>query len=192
MADNAARQAREMFKFALSRIREGDAGTVSVYDKASGDMIELSPEDVITLNVQVTVKPDTGTDDLINTKHLSELRQLGYITGLEFHEGRGKPNPEEFVRGEVLERFWMLQEPTLHQLVLANLGDTGAIAQLIAANQETGDARSAVQGIMQQISERNGKQATGIGSGGGGMPRAEGVRSPAAQQTTQPELSGGY
>lgn len=192
MADNAARQAREIFKFALQRVRDDIGEAVYVYDRESGDMISLAPEDVITLNVQVEVTPDTGTDALIEEKQAAELKQTGLITELEFHERRGKENPEEFVRANVLERFWMLQETTLQTQVLANLGDSGAIAQLVAANQATGDARDAVGGIMEQIRASNGKSPTGMGSGSGQMPRQEGVRSPNAQQTTQPQLSGGY
>ena len=73
--------------------------------------------------------------------------------------------------------------------IMALLGETQALARLIAENQQSGDAKNAVSGIMGDIRASQGSQngnSGGMGSGSPLMPRQEGVRSPALQETTQP------
>ncbi len=184
LAKNRALQMRSIYQFRLARLKElGE--TVYVYDETAGDQIGLSGAEVVSLNLHVKYAPDTGQDNLIEEKQAAELAGVGLISELEFHERRGKENPEEYLRANVLERMWKMKEPALQAMVLANLGDTDAIGRLIAENQQSGDARNAVQGIMADVAAlQQGK--TGMGSGSGGMPRAMGVRSPAIQETTQP------
>ena len=109
--------------------------------------------------------------------------QGGLITEIEAHERRGKENPEEYVMANLVEDLWAAQKNTLITQILANLGNEEAIAQLIAANQQTGDARNAVPEIMRSLRGAEG----GMGKGSPGMPREQGVRSPAIAQTTQPQ-----
>ena len=185
MSVNMANQAREMYTFALKRVQ--DVGEpIPVYDLSAGEMVELGPEDIVTMRLQVKVAPDTGQDNLIEEKQAAELLQQGLITEEEFHERRGKENPEEFVLANMRQRLRMILEPQMQQQILAALGNSNAIAQLIAANQQTGDAKNAVPDIMSQISEQQGPDASGMGSGSGMMPRQEGVRSPAIASNTQP------
>jgi hypothetical protein len=188
MADNAARQYREMWKFMLQRVI--DLGeSVYVYARDSGDMIPLAPEDIPSLNVQAKVEPDTGQDALLVEKAALEMWQLGAISEQELHERRGREDPEAYTKASALDRLRRSFEPELFATIKAAFGQSSAIMQLIAANQETGDAKNAIPQIMQQL---NGLQegqvsgATGMGSGAGGQPRGEGVRSPALQTTTQP------
>lgn len=186
LAKNRALQMRAIYQFRLARLKElGEP--VYVFDETSGDQMGLSGADVVTLNLHVKYSPDTGQDHLIEEKQAAELTQLGLITPLEFHERRGKENPEVFVRDTVLWQTLMQMLPTLQQQVLASLGDANAIAMLIAANQQTGDAKSAVPAIMQQAEER-----LGSGSGRGAMPRAMGSGSPAVQTTTAPQEAGEF
>jgi hypothetical protein len=147
-------------------------------------MIPLAPEDIVTYNVQAKVAPDTGQDMLIEEKQAAEMLSMGLITEIEFHERRGKENPEQYAEANVNQRAWMTNEQKIQTMVLANLGDVNAIGQLIAANQETGDASSAIPSIMQQIQQ--GKAPSSIGTGSPGMPRGDSVRDPAIDVNTQP------
>ena len=200
LSENRAMQARRMYRYWLKRIigeeGEGIGETVYVFNPRVGKNIELAPMDIPTLQIQVKVAPDTGQDALLEEKAALELLMAGKITEQEFHERRGKENPEEYVKANLLERFFMAQEMTLQQQILANLGDAQAIARLIQANQETGDANNAVEGIMQDVEGmQNGQlpgETGGMGEGSPGMPRTEGVRSPALQQTTAPQFPGGF
>lgn len=188
LAQNRASQAREMYRYWLSAIKESGE-QVYVYSQTAGEMIDLAPEDIVTLNIQVKVEPDTGNDRLIETKAYLELLLSGVIGDLEFYEeGMGKENPEEWARSAALFRLFKVIEPQLQQQVLANLGNTQAIAQMIAASQAGGSAKDAIPGIMGQV----GQQQNGQGQGSGGQPRAMGVRSPAAQETTQPAQAAGF
>jgi hypothetical protein len=185
MADNTARQYREMWKFMLQRVQElGES--VYVYARDSGEMIGLAPEDIPTLNVQSKVEPDTGQDALLVEKAAREAYLTGAITELEYHELRGKENPDEYVSASALDRLRRSFEPELFEATKAAFGQTGAIMRLIAAQQETGDAKSAVESIMNDFTGLQRGQVSGMGSGSGGQPRSEGVRSPFAQETTQP------
>lgn len=193
LSENDAMQAREMYRFWLARIKgtkgESLAETAYVYSAQSGEMIDLSPDDIPTMNIQVTVAPDTGQDALIEEKQALELLMVGKITEQEFHERRGKENPEEYVKANLLERFFMAQEMTLQQQILANLGDAQAIARMIEANQQTGDANTAVDGIMADAQNMQSGQLPGAGNGLGmgspGMPRGAPVREPTIATNTQ-------
>jgi len=179
IAKNRALQMRAIYQFRLARLKElGEPVPVFADDQ----QISLSGAEVVTMNLHVKYAPDTGQDNLIEEKQAAELTQLGLITPLEFHERRGKENPEEFVKDTIRWMVLQSQLPELITMVKASLGDTQAIAQLIAANQETGSAKDAIPGIMQQAQDRQ----TGIGKGSPGMERAMGVRSPAIAANTQP------
>ena len=190
MSDNQARQEQQMARFLLERVKgevgEGIGERVYVYDRNSGTKLDLAPEEIVTMDVQMKVQPDTGTDLLIEEKQAAELVQLGLITEEEFHERRGKENPEEYVKANARERMRRLQEGTIQQIVLATLGDAQAVAQQYAASQETGDANSQNMDIMEQIRAMRAGEPTGMGQGAEMMPRNEAVRSPAVQTTTQP------
>ena len=122
-------------------------------------------------------------------KHLMEMWQLGAITELEFHEGRGKENPEEYVVANQVERLRKTLDPIILQQVVAALGMTDAINAMIQANAETGDARSAIPGLMGQA---QGMQEGAMGQGAGGQPRTPGVRMPTEDVNTQRVQAGGY
>ena len=192
---NQSNQYRPLFQFMFARIKgseDGDIGeTVYVYSADKGEMVDLSPEEIVTMNIQVKVAPDTGQDNLIEEKQAAEMRNLGYLTAIGYYERIGKENPEEWVRAETVERYWIQREPALFANVDANLGDVQAINALIAANQETGDARNAVPDIMEQIRAGQTGEDGGMGSGRPGMPSAMGVGDPAVAQTTQPSFAGG-
>lgn len=192
---NQSNQYRSLFQFMFARIKgseDGDIGeTVYVYSADKGEMVDLSPDEIITMNIQVKVAPDTGQDNLIEEKQAAEMRNLGYLTAIGYYERIGKENPEEWVRAETVERYWIQREPALFANVDANLGDAQAINALIAANQETGDARTAIPGIMEQIRAGQTAEDGGMGSGRPGMPSAMGVGDPAIAQTTQPGFEGG-
>lgn len=197
LAKNRAHQAREMHKFRLERLRVlGE--TVYVYDagdkKRPAQEIGLSGDQVISLNVIEKYEPDTGIDNLLEEKQAAELTQLGLIPEVEFHERRGKENPEEYVLSNTAERLRKATlEPIVLQQVVAALGLLDAINKMIQEQAQSGDARNAVPGLMDQAQQmQNGQIPTGMGSGAGGMPRTEGVRSPALQETTQPGAALGY
>lgn len=175
--------ARELYRFALKRIAEDIQQTVYAIDPQEGDAFPLDPAQIVTMNCQVKVQPDTGQDALIEEKQAAEMVQMALITPLEFHERRGKENPEEYVRAQLMWEMFTALKPQLLQQVLANLGNTDAIAKMVQANQQTGSARDAVPGIMQDVQNQ---QQGGVGEGSPGLPRAMGVRSPAVQTTTQP------
>lgn len=186
MADNSARQARQMYQFLYARVKEfGEP--VYVYSKESGETMGLSGDQIPTMNIQVKVSPDTGQDNLVNEKHNAEMWQLGLIPELVVHERSGIENPEEMVRANVLERLWRVMEPQMQTQILADLGNVDAIAQLIEANQETGDARTGLPKIMEQVRAAQ-EGNSGMGEGSPGQPRAMGVRSPAIATNTQPEF----
>lgn len=183
MVQSQVRAWRRMYQFWLRRIKETIAQPVYVYDAESDDVIELDPEQIPTYNVQVRQTPEAGTDLLIEEKQAADLTLSGLITPLEFHERRGKENPEDYERAAMLWRFYKTYEPTMFNLILANLGAVDAQQRLIAQFQQSGNANDAVAGIMQDYEQaQNGV----LGSGSAGMPRDQGVRSPAIQQTTQP------
>lgn len=192
LAKNRALQAREMYKFRLERLMEfGEM--VYVYDEGTSKRmpreIGLAPEMVVSRNVHVKYEPDTGIDNLLEEKQAAELTQLGLIPEVEFHERRGKENPEQFMFANTVERLRKTLEPVVLQQVVAALGLTDAINRMIEENAQSGDARNAVPGIMGEAEGmQQGQLPTGMGQGSPGMPRTEGVRSPALQQTTQPSL----
>lgn len=191
LSENAARQWREIFKFALARLRSDIGETVYVFNR-DGVEFDLSPEDVITLNVQVRVDPDTGSDKLIEEKQAAELTLQGLITEIEFHERRGKENPEAFAIANAAQRLYRTIEPQVQTQFLAALGDTQAITQMILASQEQGDAKAAIPGILEQMAAAQNGETGVMGSGSGGMPREMGVRSPNVQPTTQPSVPGSF
>jgi hypothetical protein len=182
MSRNRALQYQDLYRFRLAQLREfGEA--VPVFDEKAGDYLELSGDDVPTLFVTVKYAPDTGTDMLIEEKQAFELFQGTGITELEFHERRGKENPEEYVIANMAEQARKLLLPELMQQVVAALNPESMIAKMLQAKEQTGSARGAAPGI---IDEATARQGGGMGSGSPDMPRAEGVRSPALQGTTQP------
>lgn len=185
MAQNRANMYRDIYRFRLERLKDYGE-TVYVYDSTTGDMIGLAADQVVTTNVHVKYEPDTGNDKLIEEKQAADLTAAGLITDLEFHERRGKENPEEFVLASIKQKVRMTMLPNLITQILANLGDTQAIAQLIQANQQTGDARSAVSPVLDQMQQMQ----SGLGQGSAGMPRGEGVRSPALAANTAPQMNG--
>lgn len=189
LAKNRALQAREMYKFRLKNLRKfGER--VYVYDtEGAGQEIGLSGAEVISLNVDVKYAPDTGVDNLIEEKQAAELTQLGLIPEVEFHERRGKENPGEFVLANAAERMRKTLEPVVMQQIITALGMMDAVNRMIQENAQSGDARNAVPGMVQEAAGmQQGEVPTGMGSGAAGMPRTEGVRSPALQQTTQPSM----
>lgn len=201
---NQSNQYRSLFQFMFARIKGSEDGDIgeTVYVYADDDIrkkygytseesqVGLSPDEIVTMNIQVKVAPDTGQDNLIEEKQAAEMRNLGYLTAIGYYERIGKENPEEWVRAETVERYWIQREPALFANVDAALGDAQAINALIAANQETGDARTAIPRIMEQIRAGQTAEDGGMGSGSPGMARAQGVRSPAIAQTTQPNSNG--
>lgn len=187
MNKNQSNQARAMYKFALQIIKEHlfeNPETVYVYSEASGDMIPLSPEDIVTYNVQAKVAPDTGQDMLIEEKQAAEMFSMGLISELEYHERRGKENPEEYVAANVIQRAWMTMEQEVIAMAKAELGNLNVIGQMIAASQETGDAATAIPSILDQIQAA--KNPSSIGTGSPDMPRGDSVRNPAIDVNTQP------
>lgn len=205
LVENQSWAARELYRFWLTRIKQDVKQTVYATDPKLGETQSLAPEQVVSTNIQAKVLPDTGSDALIEEKQAAEMTQLHLITPLEFHERRGKENPEEYVRAQVMWDVFEQLKPSLAQQVLANLGNSDAIARMVAANQQSGSARDAVSSIMGDIRGQAQPQTgpsgpqpggappptNGIGSGSPGMPRQQGVLSPAVQQTTQPMLANG-
>lgn len=185
MVDHQSNMWRRMYQFMLKRLKELGQ-PVYVYDRASDATLELVPQDIVTLNVQVRQTPEAGTDLLIEEKQALESWQVGAITEEEYHTRRGKENPEEFVRATALDRLRRSFEPELFEQIKAAFGQLGAIQRLIAAQMETGDAKNAVEGLMNDLTGLQNGETTGMGSGSPGMPRDMGVRSPELQTTTQP------
>lgn len=203
LAQNQSIQAREMYRFWLRRIRDDIKETVYAFSEKDGETRPLNPKtDLISLNVQVEVKPDVGQDQLVIEKHGEELNNLGLITDLEFHAAyRNKENPEQYVLASSLDRLRKRLEVTVDEYLLAMLGQSDAAATLVQAQQQTGDAHNGIAQVMQnfhrlvqgQLPPGVGpppQEAVGAGNmGSPGQPRAMGVRSPAVPQTTQPALA---
>ena len=185
LVKNAARQARELYKFWLQRFLElGE--TISVYSPVEERTLVLSPAQIVSVNVHVKNEADKGMDNLLEEKQAFEMYMApgSPITEYELHERRGKENPDQYVRASQRDRMRRMMEPIIAQQILTGMGQGQMLAQLIAANEQTGSARNAVEPLMQQA---EGSQApTGMGSGSAMMPRTEGVRSPALPGTTQP------
>jgi len=78
--------------------------------------------------------------------------------------------------------------PIMQQQIISDLGMLDAVKKMIAENKQSGSARNAVPGLMNQVRQMN---PAGMGQGAEGQPRTEGVRSPTVQMTTQPQLTGG-
>lgn len=188
--ENQARQYREMTKYIFERIigktGEGIGETVYVFNDETSDQVGLAPDDIVTLNAQVKADAEDGQDALIEEKMALEAYQLGAITELEYHMRRGKENPEEFVKATALDRLRRSFEPELFMGIKALFGQSSALAALVAQNRQNGQAEDAIPGILNTISGLQNPEGTGMGEGSPNMPRAEGVRSPEAQQTTQP------
>lgn len=182
MAQQAARQASAIYRFALERIR--DMGErVYVLDNGTDQYLSLSGEEIVSLNVQAKVTPDQGQFQLLIEKHAAELKQLGLITLQEMYAMWGKENPEEYVLELKAERLAEGLEPVINQQIISDLGMLDAVKAMIQANAQQGSARGAVPGLMGQVGEMN---QTGTGQGAAGQPRDNGVRSPVVSETTQP------
>lgn len=186
MADEAARQAQAMYRFALERIREMEE-TIYVFDAATNSYLSLNAEAIPSINVQVRVTPDQGQMQFLMEKHYVDLWQAGAITESEMHAMRGKENPEEYVLANAAERLRKQLEPVIMQQVIADLGMLDAVNAMIQANGETGSARNAVPGLMQRVEELN----SGMGRGSPGQPRQPGVRMPALDVNTQQAQANG-
>ena len=161
---------------------------VYVYSDESDSYLSLSADDIVSVNVQAKVTPDQGQFQLLIEKHAAELKQLGLITLQEMYEMWGKENPEQYVLELKAEKLADMLDPVVNQQIISDLGMLDAVKAMMQANAQQGSARSAVPGLMQQTGAINN---TGAGKGSGGQPRTEGVRSPAVQETTQPQLAGG-
>lgn len=192
MAEQTSRQARAIYRFALERVREMGE-TVFAFNSKTDTYASLNADEIVSVNVQAKATPDQGQFALLLEKHAMELWLAGAITELEFHEMRGKENPEEYVVANQVERLRKTLDPVILQQVTANLGMLDAINAMIQANAQTGDARSAVPGLMQQAEGmQNGQVPTGMGQGAGGQPRNPGVRMPTEDINTQRAQAGGY
>ena len=190
-AKGIAIQNRQMMQFWVQSVRDYFQETIYARDPEAGDLVALDPDDCVTMAIDVEVKPDMGSDQMIVEKHYLEMAQLGKIDELEFHTRRGVDNPEEYVMRTANDRMRLSMEPYFQQQLMANLGMLGAIQRLAQANQASGKAADAIPGIMADYTAmQQGKQPTGMGVGSPNAPRAMGVRSPAAQETTQPEMAG--
>ena len=188
MAEEAAKQASAMYRFALERVQEMGGERVYVYSDKADAYVSLSSDDIVSVNVQAKVTPDQGQFQLLIEKHAAELKQLGLITLQEMYEMWGKENPEQYVLELKAERLADMLDPVVNQQIISDLGMLDAVKAMMQANAQGGSARDAVPGLMQQTGAINN---TGAGNGSGGMPRGEGVRSPAGSETTQPQLAGG-
>lgn len=182
--ENQARQYREMTKFIFQRIMDDIGETVYVFDQPTSDRIPLGPQDIVTLNMQVKCDADVGQDLLIEEKQALESYLNGAITEQEYHERRGKSNPEEYVRATALDRLRRSFEPELFDGIKALFGQSSALARLVAANRQSGQAEDAIPDILNTISGLQNPSGNGMGEGSGMMPRQEGVRSPSLQETT--------
>lgn len=186
--ENQARQYREMAKFMFERILgtkgQGIGETVYVFDQPTSNQIPLGPQDIVTLNIQVKCDADMGQDLLIEEKQALEAYLQGAITEEEYHQRRGKSNPEEYVRATALDRLRRSFEPELFAGIKALFGQSSALAQLIAANRQTGDAATAIPEILNTITGLQEPTGNGMGMGSPNMPRQEAVRSPGLQETT--------
>ena len=186
MAKQAARQARAMFRFALERIRDMQE-TVYVLERETDSYLSLNASEIVSVNVDAKALPDQGQQQLLIEKHAAEMKQLGLITLEQMYEMWGKENPEEWANavraGQLLDSMW----PIIMQQMLTDLGMMQAIQQMSQAQEQTGDARNAVPGLMQQAQQMN-----GMGQGAEGQPRSPGVRMPTEDVNTQRMMAGGY
>ena len=191
LAQQKSRQASAMYRFALERIKEMKE-RVFVFDSKTDSYLSLAAEDIVSVNVEAKVVPDQGQFQLLIEKHAAELKQMGLITTQMFFEMIGKENPEEYELELYAEQVKNQLMPIIQQQIISDLGMLDAVKQMIAANQQTGSARDAVPGLMGQVGQMNPPTgAPGMGQGARGQPRTEGVRSPAVQTTTRPQLTGG-
>ena len=189
MALEASRQARAIYRFWLEQIRKG-METYYVLDQETDKYLSLNSEDIITVNVQAKVTPDQGQQQLLIEKHAMELWQVGFITEEEAHEKRGKENPEEYVKANMVERLRKTLEPVILQQVVTDLGMLDAVNQMLQANAQTGDARNAIPGLQQQAAGLD--DPTGMGSGSPGQPRTPGTRMPTESINTQEAMANGH
>ena len=178
MAKEISRQGKAIYRFALECIKKMQE-TVYVLNAQEDAYLSLSAQDIISVNVQAKATPDQGQQQLLIEKHAAELKQLGLITLEEMYMMWGKENPEEYVlnlrAAQLFEGLW----PVIQQQAITDLGMMDAVNAMIQAQEQTGDARNAVPGLMQQAEQMN-----GMGSGSGGQPRTPGVRMPTQDVNT--------
>lgn len=193
MARETSRQGKAMYRFALEWLKKSGEPHYA-FDAKSDQHIALSASDIVSLNVQAKATPDQGQFQLLIDKHAMEMYLSGVIPEQEMHEMRGKENPEEHVKANMVERLRKTLEPVIIQQIVADLGMMDAVNEMIRANAETGDARNAIPGLEQQGEMLDEGQApTGMGSGSLGQPRDAGVRQSVQDVNTAPEvLSAGY
>lgn len=187
LVDNMAELCREMYRFWLRRIQEDVAMTVYALDEDQNEIIALNPKkDIPTMNVQVKIKPDIGQDQLVIEKDALEKLMAGVITEVEYHEIRGKENPEEYVQAASLDRLRKRLEPTVDTYILAALGDAGAISQMVQAAQQGQGAQSAIPQVMAGFRQiQQGKLPQGTQpppQNAVGAPPNAGMAPPAAPQ----------
>ena len=194
MAESSSLQAQAIFKFWLECIR--DIGeTVFVFDSNTDSQLSLNATEIVSVNVQAKATPDQGQFQLLIEKHAMELWLSGAITELQMHEMMGKENPEEYVVANQVERLRKTLDPIIQQQVVASLGMMDAVNAMIQENAQSGDARNAVQPLMEQAKGmQDGQAPTGMGSGAPGQPRDQnaGVRTSTTDVNTQEAMAGGY
>ena len=192
MAQQISRQGKAIYRFALERIKEMGE-TVYVFDARNDQYISLTADEIVSLNVQAKATPDQGQFQLLIEKHAMEMYLAGVIPELEFHEMRGKENPEAHVKANTVERLRKTLEPVILQQIVADLGMMDAVNQMVQANAETGSARNAIPALEWQAQMLDQGQApTGMGSGSPGQPRDAGVRQSVQDVNTAPEVGVGY
>ena len=186
LAKQSARQAAAIYRFWLERIIDMQE-TVFVLNTSTDAYLSLSGDAIPSVNMQAKTLPDQGQQQLLIEKHAAEMKQLGLITLEQMYEMWGKENPEEWANavraGQLLDSMW----PIIMQQMLTDLGMMQAIQQMSQAQEQTGDARNAVPGLVQQAQQMN-----GMGQGAEGQPRSPGVRMPTEDVNTQRMMAGGY
>lgn len=193
LAQQSSRQASALYRFALERIRDMKE-RVFVFDSETDGYLSLSGDEIVSVNVDAKVVPDQGQFQLLIEKHAAELKQLGLITLEQMYEMMGKENPAQLVLDLKAERLADQLDPIIMNQIITDLGMLDAVKQMIAANQQGQSADQVVPQLMQRLRGMNpaGQEPqTGMGQGAPGQPRGMGVRSPVAQTTTQPQLTGG-
>ena len=189
MAQQISRQGQAMYRFALERIREMGE-TVFAFNAKTDQYLSLNGTEIISVNVQAKATPDQGQFRLLVEKHATELWMSRAISKIDMYEMMGYENPEEKARAVEIEDYAMSLKPIVQQQVTSMIGMLDALNAMIQSQAETGSARNAVPGLMQQASAMQQGQ-TGMGSGSPGQPRGAGVRSPVQDVNTQ-EAQVGY
>jgi len=179
MAAQSGRQGRAIYRFWLERMRDMQE-TLYVLNKNTDAYMSLSAQEITSVNIEAKAVPDQGQQQLLIEKHAAELKQLGFITLQEMYSMWGKENPDEYEKELWAEKLKDQLMPVVMNQIITDLGMLDAVNAMVQANAQTGDARNAVPGLMQQVGERNGQ-----GQGSAGQPRTPGVRMPTEDVNTQ-------